>query len=119
MKRITLSVDEESYQSARTIAAAAGISVSALVRECLKVIAQTETDEDREERFRRLRDDVYAAIRKRESEVTAGRLLTRDELHDRDARRREHEEAMRRDARPIRKPQTHGATRVPSSAPCG
>ena len=56
MKRITLSLDEESYRTARAIAAAAGMSVSALVRECLKVIAQT--DEDREERFRRLRDEV-------------------------------------------------------------
>ena len=83
---------------ARNMAAAAGISLSALIRDCLRVLAQAETAEDRFNRLRRLQNEVLESIRARGAGVRSGRRLTREELYDRDALRREHEEHLKRDA---------------------
>lgn len=98
MKNITVSVDEETYRASRIRAAEAGTSVSALTRECLKVITETRTEEERFQRLRRLQEEVLESIRARGGRPGSYRKLTREELHDRDARRREHEEDLRRDA---------------------
>ena len=81
MKNITVSVPDEVYQRARIRAAESGTSVSALVREQLEKVTSQETDF---ERLKRLQDQVIESI----GSFSAGDLLTRDQLHDRDALRR-------------------------------
>ena len=98
MKNITVSVDEETHRMARIRAAEAGTSVSALTRECLKIMAESRTSQDRFERLRRLQDEVLEAIRARGGGLRPADRLSREELYDQNARRREHEEHLKRDA---------------------
>lgn len=82
VKNITVSVDEKVYHRARIRAALMNTSVSALVRDALKDIAGSETE------FERLRAEEEALRRRlasRGGTFSAGKRLTRDEAHDRDA----------------------------------
>ena len=87
MKNITVSVDDETYRLSRVRAAEAGTSVSALVRSYLIELTQGEPSETRFDRLKRLQDETLAAIWARGGGLRAEDLLTRDELHDRDALR--------------------------------
>lgn len=87
MKNITVSVDDETYRQARVRAAEADTSVSALVRGFLEELVHGETREERFERLKRLQDDVIAQVEARGGGLRAEDMLSRDELHDRDALR--------------------------------
>ena len=80
MKNITVSVPDDIYRRARIRAAERDTSVSALVREFLLQIGeQGEMVTPRE---------AIDAIRKANPNFSAADLLSREELHDRDALRR-------------------------------
>jgi plasmid stability protein len=81
VKNITVSVPDEVYRQARIRAAERGTSVSALVRDQLEELASEETEF---ERLKRLQDEVIGSI----EGFSAADLLSREELHDRDALRR-------------------------------
>ena len=81
VKNITVSVPDEVYRRARVRAAETGTSVSALVRQHLEKMTSEETEF---ERLKRLQDEVIDSIQG----FSAADLLSRDELHDRDALRR-------------------------------
>lgn len=80
MRKITVSVPDETYRQAKVRAAELGSSVSALVRDFLVELAAEESDFDRR---RRLQDDVLASVKS----FRAGERLTRDQAHDRRALR--------------------------------
>jgi plasmid stability protein len=80
MKNITVSLDDELHRRARVRAAELDTSVSAVVRRFLTEFAGQETDF---ERRKRLQDQTLASIKR----FRAGRRLTRNEVHDRDALR--------------------------------
>jgi len=80
VKNITVSVPDEIYRRARIRAAARDTSVSALVREFLTGLGD---DEPEFERRKRLQAEVLQSVRT----FRAGRRLSRDEAHDRDALR--------------------------------
>ena len=81
MKNITVSVPDEVYRQARIRAAEMGTSVSDLVRKHLEKMVSEETDF---ERLKRLQDEVIDSI----EGFSAADLLSRDQLHDRNALRR-------------------------------
>ena len=87
MRNITVSVDEETYRLARVRAAESDTSVSALVREFLEELVHGETREERFARLQRLQDEILAEIDARGGGLRAEDMLSRDELHDRDALR--------------------------------
>ena len=76
MKNITVSVDDETYRSARIKAAERDTSVSALVRQFLTDLAAGESDSKR--LLRQERD-----LRARVSNFSASDRLSRDKLYDR------------------------------------
>ncbi len=76
MKNITVSVDDETYRRARIKAAENDTSVSAMVREYLTGIANSETE------FERLKQKE-AALRSKVRGYRAADRLSRDELHER------------------------------------
>jgi hypothetical protein len=78
MKNITVSVDEEIYRRARIKAAEQDTSVSALVKRFLTELASGESDSDRLKREER---ELRARIRA----FSAGKRLSRDRLHEREA----------------------------------
>ncbi|HVR11841.1 MAG TPA: hypothetical protein VMW75_27615 [Thermoanaerobaculia bacterium] len=78
MRNITVAVPEETYRKAKIRAAELDTSVSALVRDFLEQVAQTESDF---ERRRRLQDEVLATV----TRFRAADRLSRDEAHDRRA----------------------------------
>ena len=78
MRNITVAVPEETYRKAKIRAAELDTSVSALVRDFLERVTQTESDF---ERRRRLQDEVLATV----TRFRAGDRLSRDEAHDRRA----------------------------------
>jgi plasmid stability protein len=80
VKNITVSVPDEVYRRARIRAAERDTSVSALVSEFLLNIAD-------EEPAKGLRETIEA-IRKANPNFSATDLVSREELHDRDALRR-------------------------------
>ena len=80
MKKITVSVDEETHRSAKEWAAKRGMSVSALVREYLSNLPQRSPDP-----AEKTLDDVIEAIFARGGGIDPRDNLTRDELHDRNA----------------------------------
>ncbi len=92
MKKITVSVDEETYRGARIAAAQQGTSVSALVRERLREIASDRAIESPKEQLLRTLDKVSQSMIARGSKFSAADRLPREELYDRAARRREEEE---------------------------
>ena len=76
MKNITVSVDDEIYRKARIRAAEKETSVSALVRDYLRGIADGESEFDRlADRERQLRRQVR--------NFSAASRLSRDELYQR------------------------------------
>ncbi|HXO27149.1 MAG TPA: hypothetical protein VOA80_07395 [Thermoanaerobaculia bacterium] len=78
MRNITVTVSEETHRKAKIRAAELDTSVSALVRDFLEKVAQTESDF---ERRRRLQDEVLATV----TRFRAADRLSRDEAHDRRA----------------------------------
>jgi len=81
VKNITVSVPDEVYRKARIRAAERNTSVSGLVRDLLLQVAEQD------ERRRHLLETIEA-VREANPNFTATDLLSRDELHDRDALRR-------------------------------
>ena len=85
MSNITLSVDEPTYRTARIVAAEQGISVSALVRNYLQSLRPAHSAAapmSLEETF-----DWAAST----GNYSAAQRLTREELYDRTAARRDNE----------------------------
>ena len=98
MKNITVSVDEETYRTARIAAAERGTSVSALVRGALEEIASNSAAVSPNEQLLRALDEVRESMIARGSTFSAADRLPREELYDRAARRREEEEHRKADA---------------------
>ena len=80
MKKITVSVTDETFRLARMKAAERDSSVSALVRDFLAGLGADETDVDRGRRFQ---GEVLATIQR----FRGGNRLTRDMVHRRRAAR--------------------------------
>lgn len=76
---MTVSVDDEVYRAARIRAAERGTSVSALVADYLRSLAD---DEAEFERLRALQQEIVAQIPR----FSANDRLSRDELHERTVR---------------------------------
>jgi len=76
MRNITVSVDDETYKSARIAAAEHDTSVSALVKAYLEQLASHETETERLKRQER-------EIRSRIAAFTASDRLSREDLHSR------------------------------------
>ena len=79
VKNLTVSLSDDTYRRARIIAAKHKTSVSALVRGFLVKLGQEESES---ERRKRLQKEVFASIRR----FRAGDRLTRNQVHDRNAR---------------------------------
>ena len=87
MKNITVSVPDEVYRRARIRAAERDTSVSALVREFLASLSTNQSEFKRREQVQKeVLDSIHA--------FSAPDRLSRDEVHDRDALRREHQSAL-------------------------
>lgn len=84
MKNITVSVPDDVYRRARIRAAERNTSVSGLVRELLF----QATEQDEAEHRKSLLRETIDAIRRANPNFSATDLLSREELHDRDALRR-------------------------------
>jgi hypothetical protein len=84
VKNITVSVPDEVYRQARIRAAERNTSVSALVRDLLSQVGEQDKAERRRDRLR----ETIDAIRTANPNFSATDLLSREELHDRDALRR-------------------------------
>jgi plasmid stability protein len=80
VKNVTISLPDDVYRRARITAAEQDTSLSALVREFLTKLVDTESDL---ERRKRLQKEVLATVRR----FRAGDRLTRNQVHDRDALR--------------------------------
>jgi hypothetical protein len=78
VKNITVSLDDDTYRRARTIAAQRDTSVSALVKRFLVDLAGGESEVERLKREER-------ALRERITEFRASDRLSRDAVHDRGA----------------------------------
>ena len=92
MKKITVSVDEETYRLARIRAAELGTSVSALVRDYLKSLVADRAGgtadngpvtEPEAERRRRMLNEAIEKIRTTSPGFRAADNLPREELYDR------------------------------------
>ena len=90
MKRITVSLDDETHRIAKAKAAGKGTSVSAMVREYLTSL--TDADPEAEysatagtENSEKTLSEVIADIRARGGGLRSSDNLTREELHDRNA----------------------------------
>ena len=82
MKKITISVDDETYRLTKEWAARRGVSVSALIREYLSGLPR-KTSRPPE----RTLSDVIADIRARGGGIRSADNLPREALYDRDALR--------------------------------
>lgn len=78
VKNITVSLDDDTYRRARTIAAERDTSVSALVK---RFLADLGSGEGKEERLKR----EERALRERITTFRASDRLSRDDVHDRGA----------------------------------
>ena len=76
MKKITVSLDDETYRRARMIAAERNTSVSALVKRFLTELTSGETEFERLKREER-------EIRAKVTNFSASENVPRDELYDR------------------------------------
>ena len=90
MKRITVSIDDETHRLAKKRAAEEGTSVSALVRDYLNGLVEEESRADDSiasgsEKPEKTLDEVIEAIFARGGGIDPRENLTRDELHDRNA----------------------------------
>ena len=82
MKKITVSVAEETHRSAKEWAAKRGMSISALVREYLHNLPQRALEPPD-----KTLDEVIAEIHARGGGISVSDNLSREELYDRDALR--------------------------------
>jgi len=78
MKNITVSLSDEIYRRARIKAAERDTSVTGLVREFLTSLGEEESDF---ERRKRLQAEVLASVK----DFRAGKRMTREEAHGRNA----------------------------------
>ena len=89
MKNITVTVDDETYRSARIRAAELDTSVSAMVREYLRLLSVRQVDEARSETAGQRRDrllrEVIQDFEARGTALRAADQLSREELFDRAA----------------------------------
>ena len=76
MKNVTVSLPDEVYRKARIKAAERNVSLSSLVREFLKSLAEEEGEF---KRLERLQEESYAKIER----FSASGRLTREEVHRR------------------------------------
>ena len=98
MKKITVSVDEETYRLARIRAAELDTSVSALVRDYLKSLASDSRDAEKEAGHRReLMQQVFQDFEARGVGLRMSENLTREELYDRARARAEAQAAAAED----------------------
>lgn len=102
MKNITVAVDDETYRSARVRAAELDTTVSALVREYLRLLSVRHEEESHAEtvaeRRHRLLREVVADFDARGMALRVADSLSREELLDRAAARTD-AEAKRRSVR--------------------
>ena len=82
MKKITVSVEDETYRSAKEWAAKRETSVSALVREYLNSLPQRSPDPPTKSL-----SEIVADIRARGGRISVSDNVSREELYDRDALR--------------------------------
>ena len=82
MKKITVSVDEETYHSAKEWADKRGMSVPALVRELLNNLPQRAPGPPE-----KTLSEVIADVRARGGRISVSDNVSREELYDRDALR--------------------------------
>ncbi|MYC69234.1 MAG: hypothetical protein F4X17_00820 [Gemmatimonadetes bacterium] len=95
MKKITVSVDEETYRLARIRAAELDTSVSALVRDYLRSLASDSRDAEKEvERRRELMRQVFEDFEASGIGLRMSDNLTREELYDRARARAEAQAAV-------------------------
>ena len=90
MKRITISLDEETHRLAKLKAAEKGTSVSAMVRGYLNGLVREESMADNSiapglEKPGKTLDEVIEAIFARGGGIDPRENLTREELYDRNA----------------------------------
>jgi plasmid stability protein len=95
MKNVTVSLDDDTYRAARVKAAEAGRSLSSLVRDYLRALGSGESEF---ERLHREEIELRKRLTLEADGFSAGDRLSREELYDRGAARREHEDAERRRA---------------------
>ena len=91
MKTISVSVEEEIHRLARIRAAETGTTVSAMMRDMLTDLLQRPPDpvvaETEPEKRARLLDKMLEKFEREGIGVDSGKLLTRQELYDRNAAR--------------------------------
>ena len=91
MKTISVSVNDETHRLARIRAAETRTTVSAMMRDLLTALLQRavepEPAETEPQRRARLLDEVLGRFRREGIGVDTSRILTREEMYDRDAAR--------------------------------
>ena len=91
MKTISVSVEDETHRLARIRAAETGTTVSAMMRDLLTALlqrpAEPEPTETEPQRRARLLDEVLEGFRKEGIGVDTGKILTREEMYDRNEAR--------------------------------
>ena len=91
MKTISVSVDDETHRLPRIRAAETGTTVSAMMRGLLSAHLQspavTAPVETEAERRNRLLDEVLGRFEREGIGVDTSKILTREEIYDRDAAR--------------------------------
>ena len=91
MKTISVSVDDETHRQARIRAAQTGTTVSAMMRDLLTALLQQpvgpESIETEPQRRARKLDEVLERFEREGIGVDTSKILTRDEIYDRDAAR--------------------------------
>ena len=90
MKKITVSLDDETHRLAKITAAQKGTSVSAMVRDYLNGLVREESRADgsiasESEKPEKTLDEVIEAIFARGGGIDPRENLTREELYDRNA----------------------------------
>ena len=91
MKTISVSVDDETHRLARIRAAQTETTVSAMMRDLLITLLQHPSEpkpaETKLEMRARLLDEVLERFRREGIGVDTGKIMTREELYDRNAAR--------------------------------
>ena len=91
MKTISVSVDDETHRQARIRAAQTGTTVSAMMRDLLTTLLQQpvglELTETEPQRRARLLGEVMERFEREGIGVDTSKILTRDEMYDRNAAR--------------------------------
>ena len=91
MKTISVSVDDETHRQARIRAAQTGTTVSAMMRDLLTALLRQpvgqESAETEPQRRARLLGEVLERFEREGIGVDTSKILTREEMYDRDASR--------------------------------